>query len=55
MEQPEWFIHMDERWMWRWFLTDGCGRTLAMSKKDFFHREDAVQNLDAARTAVIGL
>ncbi len=55
MEQPEWFLHMDRRWMWRWFLTNGHGQAVAMSKKCFFHREDALQNPEAARMAVIGL
>ncbi len=55
MEQTEWFFHMDSRWMWRWFLTNRLGQPLAMSKKCFFRREDALLNLDAARMAVIGL
>jgi hypothetical protein len=55
MEQPKWFVHMDERWMWRWLLTDGHGRMLAMSEGRFFLREDAVQNLNAARMALTGL
>jgi hypothetical protein len=41
--------------MWRWFLTNRLGQPLAMSKKCFFLREDALMNLDAARMAVIGL
>lgn len=55
MEQTDWFLHMDERWMWRWFLTNGRGKAFAMSKKCFFNREDALQNLETARMAVIGL
>jgi len=55
MEQTEWFLHMDSRWMWRWFLTNRLGQPLAMSKKCFFRREDALLNLDAACMAVIGL
>lgn len=55
MEQAKWFLHMDERWMWRWFLTNDTGQPLAMSKECFFLREDAVKNLKAARMAVIGL
>ncbi len=55
MEQTQWFLHMDRSWMWRWFLTNDRGKPLAMSKKCFFRREDAVQNLEAARMAVIGL
>lgn len=55
MEQTDWFLHMDDRWMWRWFLANSHGKPLAMSKKCFFRREDAVQNLEAARLAVIGL
>lgn len=55
MEQTQWFLHMDAGWMWRWFLTNDRGKPLAMSKKCFFHREDAVRNLEAARMAVIGL
>jgi hypothetical protein len=53
--QTQWFLHMDAGWMWRWFLTNDRGKPLAMSKKCFFHREDAVRNLEAARMAVIGL
>jgi hypothetical protein len=55
MAQPNWFIHMDERWMWRWFITDPHGQPLAMSKTDFFRREDAVENLKVARLALNGL
>ena len=55
MDQPQWFLHMDDRWMWRWFLANSRGQLLAMSRKCFFRREDAVLNLDAARMAVIGL
>jgi hypothetical protein len=55
MEQPQWFLHMDRGWMWRWFLANDRGEPLAMSKKCFFRREDAIQNLEAARMAVIGL
>lgn len=36
MEQSLWFIHMDERWMWRWYITDVRGQPLAISKVDFF-------------------
>ena len=55
MEQPHWFIHMDENWMWRWFITDVHGQPLAMSRTDFFHREDAVRNIEVARLALHGL
>jgi len=55
MEQMQWSLHMDGDWMWRWFLTNDCGRPLAMSKSCFFHRGDAVRNRDTARMAVIGL
>lgn len=55
MVQPEWFVHMDQEWMWRWFVTNGCGHALAMSADRFFTREEAVQNLHAARMAVSGL
>lgn len=52
MEQSLWFIHMDERWMWRWYITDVRGQPLAISKVDFFRREDAVENLETARLAI---
>ena len=54
MEQPDGFVHMDEHWMWRWFLTDDRGKLLAMSIMDFFRREDAIRNLEVARLALIG-
>ncbi|WP_419827126.1 hypothetical protein [Sphingomonas sp.] len=54
MEQPQWFLHMDERWMWRWFIANRRGQMLAVSKKCFFRREEAFQNLNAARSAVTG-
>lgn len=55
MEQLQWLLHMDERWMWRWFLTNDCGKTLAMSKTCFFRREDALENRDAARLVITGV
>lgn len=53
--QPSWFLHMDANWMWRWFVANDRGQMLAVSEKCFFRREDALQNLHAARTAVTGL
>jgi hypothetical protein len=55
MEQPKWFLHMDEDWMWRWFITNGFGQPLAVSRGAFFRREDALKNLRAARLAVMSL
>lgn len=43
MEQPNWFVHMDEGWMWRWFITDSRGQPLAVSKATFFHRETPLE------------
>ena len=44
-----WFVHMDEDWMWRWFITDAAGSPLAVSERTFFRRQDAVANLEEAR------
>lgn len=55
MEQPELFLHMDNRWMWRWYNAGNRGQPLAMSKNSFFTREEAVRNIEAAQMAVIGL
>jgi hypothetical protein len=54
MEQPNWFIHMDEHWLWRWFITDAGGQPLAVSKTAFFNRGDAVRNLEVARMPFTG-
>jgi hypothetical protein len=54
MDQPQWFVHMDERWMWRWYITDAYGKPFAISKANFFRREDALRNLKAARVALSG-
>ncbi|MGN6123880.1 MAG: hypothetical protein ACTHOJ_13090 [Sphingomonas oligoaromativorans] len=54
MEQPHWFIRMDENWMWRWFIADANGQPLAVSRAEFFNREDAVRNLEVARLALNG-
>jgi len=52
--EPQWFVHMDERWMWRWYITDVHGKPFAISKTHFFHREEALKNLEAARMALSG-
>jgi hypothetical protein len=36
-------------------LTNDTGTPLAMSRQCFFRREEAAQNLETARMAVIGL
>lgn len=50
----QWFVHMDERWMWRWYITDDRGKPFAISKTHFFRREEALRNLEAARMALTG-
>ncbi|WP_186456802.1 hypothetical protein [Sphingomonas suaedae] len=55
MEKFQWFAHMDSRWMWRWYLANSHGKPIAMSKDCFFSREEAMQNDETARMAVIGL
>ena len=52
--EPQWFVHMDERWIWRWYITDVHGKPFAISKTHFFHREEALKNLEAARMALSG-
>lgn len=54
MERLQWFIHMDERWMWRWYIFQTNGKPFARSKNQFFLREDALRNLEAARMALSG-
>jgi hypothetical protein len=54
MDQLQWYLHMDEGWMWRWYLTSARGEPYAISKAHFFRREDALRNLEAARMALSG-
>jgi len=54
MEQLHWFVHMDERWMWRWYVADVHGVPFAISNASFFHRAEAVKELEAIRMALSG-
>ncbi len=54
MDDLQWFIHMDNGWMWRWYITHANGQPFAISKTQFFLREDALRNLEAARLALSG-
>jgi hypothetical protein len=54
MEKLQWFIHMDDRWMWRWYITNANGKPFAISRTQFFFREDAMRNLEATRMALSG-
>ncbi len=46
------FIHMDDRWMWRWYITDRRGALLSMSLGQFSTREEALRDLEAIRLAI---
>jgi hypothetical protein len=52
MDTLQRFIHMDDRWMWRWYLTDAKGTLVSMSPEQFFTREGALRNLEAVRLAL---
>jgi len=54
LEQLHWFVHMDDRWMWRWYIADAHGAPFAISKTSFFHRYEAVKDLEAIRMAMSG-
>jgi hypothetical protein len=54
MDHLQWFVHMDEGWMWRWYITNAHGKPFAISKGNFFRREDALRNLEGARMALSG-
>lgn len=40
-------IHLDRKFMWRWYEVDDCGRITCLSSKAFFLREDCRQNYDS--------
>lgn len=48
MKQPQCFLHMDEEYMWRWYIVDAQGIPIAMSARVFFDYEDALRNFRAA-------
>jgi hypothetical protein len=54
MDHLQGFVHMDEQWMWRWYITDFHGHMFASSRTDFFWREDALRNLKAVRLTLSG-
>lgn len=41
-------FHMDEKYDWRWFLTDKNGKLVSMSVQAFFKYDDAKQDYIAA-------
>lgn len=43
-------FHMDQDYMWRWYITDAHGQSCCMSAREFFHYEDARSDFDAVRT-----
>jgi hypothetical protein len=43
---------MDDRWMWRWYITDARGSLVSMSSEQFSTREEALRNLEAIRLAM---
>jgi hypothetical protein len=52
MDKLQKFIHMDDRWMWRWYITDARGSLVSMSSEQFSTREEALRNLEAIRLAM---
>lgn len=54
MDHLKWYLHMDEGWMWRWYITNSHGEPFAISEANFFRREDALRNLKGAQMALSG-
>ena len=52
MDNLQKFIHMNDRWMWRWYITDARGALVLMSSEQFSTREEALRNLEAIRLAI---
>lgn len=39
------FLHMDEEWMWRFYLLDSKGQVIVISHRAYFTREAAAAAL----------
>lgn len=43
------FLHMDDQWMWRFYLLDSVGKLLATSAGSYFTRAEAEKALSSFR------
>lgn len=39
------FLHMDEEWLWRFYLLDRKGRVIVISHQAYFTRTEALEAL----------
>ncbi|MCL6684035.1 hypothetical protein [Sphingomonas alba] len=39
------YLHMDEEWMWRFYLMDSQGRVIVISHRAYFTRDEALAAL----------
>ena len=46
------WLHMNDEYMWRWFCSDYQGSLIAISAQSFFHRADAEAALEIARRSI---
>lgn len=51
MEPYDYWLHMDEDFMWRWFCSDRNGNLVSLSASSFFHRAEAERSMYRARFA----
>lgn len=46
------WLHMNDEYMWRWFCSDNSGAIQVMSARSFFRREEAVSAMNIARSCI---
>lgn len=49
MSHLNFWLHMDDRYMWRWYCSDPSGTLVAISAQSFFRLADCQQAADEAR------
>jgi hypothetical protein len=47
------FLHMDEEWMWRFYLLDKRGRVIVISHRAYFTRDEAGAALEEFRFSLV--
>lgn len=47
------FLHMDDQWMWRFYVLSGAGEVLAISNRAYFTREEAENALSVFKASLV--
>ncbi|WP_404714146.1 hypothetical protein [Sphingomonas sp. MMS24-J13] len=52
MAHLDFWLHMNDQYMWQWLCYDHSGKLFAMSAESFFNLPDAERAIDIARSNI---